>query len=256
MSFFIRAASLDASKLREQSGLAAAHWKALPCIVGSSSHAIGQVENDAAPRIPPALEFAHALARSFGVAGPVLLTSSACTSGLTAVQLALDLLEVGAFAQALVLGAELPNRLTAAGFRSLGLDLKLGSAVGALVVSREGPWRIAALAWRTDPGNLTAVGAQAIQAAMEEALSRAGWRAADVDLVKLQAENDPAEQHALNQIFSSIPRSVSFRSSIGHTLGASGPVELVLATRRPERRILFNLSGFGGQVGSMALERA
>jgi len=157
-----------------------------------------------------------------------------------------------------VLGVELPNRLSAAGFASLGLGLRLGSAIGALVVSGEGPWRIAALAWRTEPSNLIGIASGTMKAAMQDALSRSGWRPADVDLVKLQAESDPAERQALASLFPSIPKTISLRGRIGHTLGASGPAELalLLGEPRPERRILFNLSGFGGQMACLALERA
>jgi len=258
---FIRAAALvdggNFCPLRERSGLQSSDWNALPCIVGSSSYAIGRVEADPEPRLAPPIEFARELARSFGVSGPLLLTSSACTSGFGALQLALDLMQAGAWRHALVLGAELPNRLTAAGFASLGLGLKLGAALGALLVSNQGPWRIAALAWRSEPSNLTGVGAGTLNAAMREALARAGWRPADVDLVKLQAENDAAEQQALAEIFSPVPACVSPRGTLGHTLGASGPAELawLLEQPRPGRRVLFNLSGFGGQVASLALER-
>ena len=123
MSFFIRAASLDPSSVRALSGMDAEDWRALPCIVGSSSHGIGRVENDPEPQPAAPIDFARELARSFGVAGPVLATSSACTSGFSALQLALDLMRAGAWRHALVLGAELPNRLTAAGVASLGLGL-------------------------------------------------------------------------------------------------------------------------------------
>ena len=126
------------------------------------------------------------------------------------------------------------------------------------MVSSEGPWRIASLAWQTDPASLTGVGAGTMKAAIQDALSRAGWRPAEVGLIKLQAENDAAEQQVLTEIFSPVPELVSLRSVLGHTLGASGPAELalLLGEPRPERRILFNLSGFGGHMACLALERA
>jgi len=258
MSFFIRAAAMEASTLRSRAGIDPEEWKSLPCIVGSSSYAIGRVEADAEPLLAPPIELAHELASGFGAAGPVLATASACTSGLSALQLALDLMQAGAWRHALVLGVELPNRLSAAGFASLGLGLKLGTALGALVVSSEGAWRIAALAWQTDPASLTGIAAATMKAAMQDALSRSAWRPADVGLVKLQAESDPAERQALASLFPSIPKTISLRGRIGHTLGASGPAELalLLGEPRPERRILFNLSGFGGQIACLALERA
>jgi 3-oxoacyl-[acyl-carrier-protein] synthase-1 len=273
---FIRATALvrgtdirmAASELRARAGLDPTEWAGLPCFVGSSSQNIGAVEDDAAAPLAPPLEFAQQLARSFGVCGRVLSTTSGCTSGLTALQLALDLLHAGAYSHALVLGVEFPNRLTLAGFTALGLvpGMTLGHALGALVVSREGRWRIASLAWALDVAVLSgaAPDQETILRAMHGALSAARWKPADVDLVKLQAtgiaESDEAETRALAALFSPMPRSLSLKGELGHTLGASGPAELALLLEklepRNELRVLFNLSGFGGQVASLALERS
>lgn len=273
---FIRAAALArgtdvrgaAVELRARAGLDATDWASLPCFVGSSSQNIGAVEDDPGAPLAPPLDFARELGRAFGVSGRVLSTTSGCTSGLTALQLALDLLHAGAFSHALVLGVELPNRLTLAGFAALGLvpGMTLGHALGALVVSREGRWRIASLAWAHDAGVLAGAAPDqgAILRAIRGALSAARWTPADVELVKLQAtgiaQGDEAEAQALRAVFAPVPRGLSLKGELGHTLGASGPAELALLLEklepRSERRVLFNLSGFGGQVASLALERS
>jgi len=183
-----------------------------------------------------------------------------------ALQLALDLLRAGAFAHALVLGVEFRNRLTLAGFTGLGLvpGMTLSEALGAVLVSREGPWRIGSLAWALDGSVLAGAAADraTILRAVRGALSAAAWQPGDVELVKLQAtgipESDEAERQALNAVFAPVPKCISLKGELGHTLGASGPAELALLLERlgAERRVLFNLSGFGGQVASLALERA
>jgi 3-oxoacyl-[acyl-carrier-protein] synthase-1 len=293
-----------AEDLRRKAALSAAEWQGLPCFVGSSSHDVGACENDAEPVLRPPLELAGTLARWFGTRGPALAVSSSCTSGLTALQLALDLIAAGAFRHALVLGVELANRLTVAGFAGLGLlspraarpcdlgrdGLVLGEALGAVLLSSAGPWRIGSLAWGLDASSLTgsAPDGEVIRQTMQAALSRARFAASEVDLVKLQAAGSPAgdlsEARALRALFPDLPRTLSLKSAIGHALGASGPAELALllgaldrgrvpatwgfATPDAElglapaggdaaevRRILFNLSGFGGNVCSMALER-
>ena len=292
-----------AAELRAQAKLPEERWRALPCFVGSSSFSIGAAEAGA-PLEPPA-RFCRALGGWFGTGGPVLAISTACTSGLSALQAALDHLARGGGREALVLGVELVNRLTVAGFAGLQLlsrtgarpcdrardGLVLGEALGAAVVSMEpGPWRVAALASGIDAQSVTgpAPGGEAMAATMREALARAQWQPRDVDLVKLQAAGSPladlAEARALHSIFAPVPRAVSLKGAIGHTLGASGPAELALlcaALERGEvpatvgfhapdpelgltpasgaagavRRVLFNLSGFGGSVMTLALER-
>lgn len=291
-----------AASLRSKAGIEARDWQAMPCLVGSSSHFIGAQEAQPDAALGPPVEFAARLARWFDVSGPAMAVNTACTSGLTALGLARDLLDAGAAHHALVLGVELANRLTTLGFASLGLlsptrarpcdaardGLMLGEAFGALIVSRSGGWRIAALSAEIDPSGIAAPApnAEIMARAMRAALG--GW--SNVDLLKLQAGGSPAgdlaEAQAVRAVFAELPRHlVSFKGAIGHTLGASGPAELALlldalgrgevpATvgfSRPDpelglepksgdgrsvRRVLFNLAGFGGHVASLALEHA
>ena len=296
-------ASSVAASLRRKAGLTDGEWRPMPCFVGSSSHCIGAHEEQPGRELAPPVEFAAQLARWFGVAGPVAAVNTACTSGLTALGLARDRIERGACTHALVLGVELDNRLTTLGFAALGLlsatrarpcdrdrdGLALGEALGAVIVSRAGAWRIAALSSEIDPSGFAAPAPNeaVIERGMKGALAVAGWK--EVDLLKLQAGGSPAgdlaEARAVKSLFPAAPLMVSFKGEIGHTLGASGPAELALlldALARGEvpptagfeqpdpelglapragdgravRRVLFNLAGFGGHVASLALERA
>ncbi len=294
-----------AADLRRKADLSAARWAQLPCLVGSSSFSIGASEGD-----DPALErpsaFCRVLAQCFGASGPVIAMSSACTSGLSALHSALDLVREGAFSDVLVLGVEFSNRLSVAGFAGLELlsrtrarpcdrerdGMVLGEALGAVLVSAApAEWRINALAAGTDGASVTglAPGAEAMAATMRSAMDQARWRPADVDLIELQAAgsrlSDLAEARALRALFAPPPLLVSLKGAIGHTLGASGPAELALLLgalargRVPPtwgyevhdeeiglapsggaagdvRRVLFNVSGFGSSVMTLALERS
>lgn len=292
------------TELKSKADLAEREWQRLPCLVGSSSHFIGAREAQPEAELGPPVEFAARLARCFGASGPVMTVNTACTSGLTALALARDMIDAGRCRHALVLGVELANRLSGIGFGALGLlsastakpcdrdrdGLVLGEAFGALLVSDSGAWRIAAAAAEIDPSGFAAPAPNesVFARAMRAALSAAGWKAAQVDLLKLQAGGSPsgdlAEARAVRSLFAPLPRLVSFKGAIGHTLGASGPAELALllaALSRgrvpptsgfrhadPEvglepraadgssvRRVLFNLAGFGGHVASLALAR-
>lgn len=296
-----------AESLRVDAGLAPAQWTALPCIVGSSSYSVGAGDGGGAPLPVSQLEFCRALARWFGVRGPVMAVSTACTSGLGALDFASGLVARGAFRDVLVLGVELSNRLTVAGFAGLDLlsptmarpcdrnrdGLVLGEALaGVLVSATPASWRVAALAAGIDAASITGPAADGgtILATMRPALAHARWSPPQVDLIKLQASGGPlsdlGEARAVRELFGRAPpRAVSLKGAIGHTLGASGPAELALllgslerghvpetwgyATPDDElgltpsggdaaavRRVVFNLSGFGGSVMSLALERA
>jgi 3-oxoacyl-[acyl-carrier-protein] synthase-1 len=294
-----------AMALRQSADLRAERWAGLPCLVGSSSFSIGASEGDE-PSLERPSAFCRMLAQCFGAGGPVIAMSTACTSGLSALHAALDLVEEGAFSDVLVLGVELSNRLTVAGFAGLQLlsqtrarpcdrerdGMVLGEALGAVLVSAApAEWRVSALAAGMDGESVTgpAPGGDAMAAMMRSAMDQARWRPGDVDLIKLQAAgsqlSDLAEARAVRALFTPPPMLASLKGAIGHTLGASGPAELALllgalargrvpptwgyAVRDEQiglapsggaagdvRRVLFNLSGFGGSVMTLALERA
>jgi 3-oxoacyl-[acyl-carrier-protein] synthase-1 len=295
-----------ADDLRREAALAPARWAALPCIVGSSSFCVGAWDEGGWPALEPSFEFSSRLARGFGVRGPVTAVTTTCTSGLSALDIALGLIVEGEFREVLVLGVEFRNRLTVAGFAGLELlsataarpcdrerdGLVLGEALGAVLVSAaSAPWRIAALATGMDAASITgpAPDGTATAKTMRAAMARARWESAAVDLIKLQSGGGPltdlAEARAVREVFASVPKSVSLKGALGHTLGASGPAELALLLAslargrvpatwgfaKPDgalglapsggdgegvRRVLFNLSGFGGSVMSLALEKA
>lgn len=263
-----------AAALKNKTGLAEREWQDLPCLVGSSSHFIGAREADPGAKLGPPVEFATRLARCFGVSGPVIAVNTACTSGLTAIALARDMIDAGVWRHALVLGVELSNRLTAAGFGALGLlsstqarpcdrerdGLSLGEGFGATLVSDAGAWRIAAAATQIDPSGFTAPAPneQVIARAMRGALSAAGWQPGDVDLLKLQAGGSPsgdlAEARAVRSVFATPPPMVSFKGAIGHTLGASGPTELALLLDAIARGQVPATAGFATPDPELGLE--
>jgi 3-oxoacyl-[acyl-carrier-protein] synthase-1 len=298
-----RAVALD---LRARAELNSTQWSELPCIVGSSSYSVGMHDGRAETLPQAPLAFCRKLAGWFGVNGPVMAAATACTSGLSAIDVARGLIETGVYRYVLVLGVELRNPLTVAGFAGLNLlsrtaarpcdrmrdGLVLGEALGAVLLSAErGEWRLASLAVGTDAASLTGPqpGGDVIAEVMREAMRHAQWSAMSVDAVKLQAGGSPltdlAEAHAVRALFDRMPTLVSLKGALGHTLGASAQAELALllacvargrvpdtwgfehpdddgglspkgAAANGVRRILFNLSGFGGNVMTLALERS
>jgi len=291
--------------LRRGARLEPAQWRTLPCIVGSSSYSIGEADGGGRSALEPPLEFCDKLAHCFGAGGPVIAVTTACTSGLSALELASSLIAEGAFDDVLVLGVEFRNRFTLAGFAGLELlsrtgakpcdrgrdGLVLGEALGAVLLSASpGAWRVEALACGMDATSLTgpAPDGGVIADTMQSAMTKAHWEPAGVHLIKLQAGGGPmsdlAEGRAVRRLFASPPATVSLKGALGHTLGASGPAELALLlaclargrvpptwgfTEPDEelglapsagdaaaaRRLLFNLSGFGGNVMTLALQR-
>jgi 3-oxoacyl-[acyl-carrier-protein] synthase-1 len=179
--------------------------------------------------------------------GPVHLINTSCTSSLNALLAARDAMLAGAVDDALIIGLELENRLTLAGFAGMKLlsdtagrpfsanrnGLVLGEAVAALRLSKQpGRWRIAGGAQVIDSSQLSGASAVACQAMLEQTLADAQLHPHQIDLIKVQAAgsviNDAVEARALADSFATVPALLSLKPLIGHTLGASGAAEIAL----------------------------
>ncbi|QEL65284.1 3-oxoacyl-[acyl-carrier-protein] synthase I [Oryzomicrobium terrae] len=223
-----------------------------PLFVASSSSNVGAVEGLAARPDTDCHEFAQRIAAWLDWRGPVFAVATACTSAMNALAAARDLLVNGPWASALVLGVELPNRFTLAGFAAMQLlspdgarpfgaarnGLVLGEAVAALYLTRHATaatrWAVSGLAGVVDGSDPAGAVAPAIERAIDTALAEAGRKAADIGLIKVQAAgspgNDAVEAAVLTERFAPLPPLVSLKAALGHTLGASGAAELALLT--------------------------
>ncbi len=224
-----------------------------PLFVASSSLDIGLCDDNNAADGGALLGDLHSLADCIAQwldwRGAVFTVSTACTSSLSALLSATAQVRAGHADSALVLGIELRNRTSVGGFGGMQLlspnralplgarrdGLVLGEAVAALHVSAApSRWRIAGGANVVDGRDPAACTPDAVVAMCRRALAAAGLAAKDIGLIKPQAAgspaNDAAELHALRRVFDPLPSLVTFKGSIGHTLGASGAAEIALLT--------------------------
>jgi len=269
--------------------------------IATSSFDIGGVEQGMAQMDYAA--FSNKVAAWLAWTGPVYVINTACTSGLNALLAAQALLEAGEAEDALVLGVELDNRLTLGGFAALQLlsrtgskpfganrdGLVLGEAIAALRLSTREPavWKVSGGANVVDGSQPTGASVSAVVSMYQRALDASGLSANEIDLIKVQAAgspgNDAAEAEGLSAAFQTIPPLVSLKALLGHTMGASGAVELALLTacleqgvwpkyadtvdgelgidlarQMPEdaRRFIATILGFGGSHASVVMERA
>ena len=202
---------------------------------------------------------ADAIARRFGIQGPVDTVSSACASGGLALGAAVDALRDGEVEVALAGGSDALCQLTYAGFNALravdvepcrpfrgdreGLGLGEGAGVLVLETARHASARGARPIARVlgsgascDSHHMTAPHPQGEGAAeaIRRALADAGVAPADVTFVNAHGtgtpHNDIAEWRALEAVFG--PRAAeipvtSTKGVVGHLLGSSGAIEAV-----------------------------
>jgi 3-oxoacyl-[acyl-carrier-protein] synthase II len=200
-----------------------------------------------------------AVARWFGVSGPVSTVSSACSSGALALGAALDAVRSGEVEVAVAGGSDSLCQLTYAGFNALrsvdegpcrpfragreGMSFGEGSAVLVLeplerVLARgaEPLAEFSGAGSACDAHHMTAPdpsGAGAA-AAMEAALKDAGLPATEIGFVNAHGTgtplNDAAEWRALQRVFGErageLPLTAT-KALLGHLLGSSGAIEAV-----------------------------
>ena len=217
-----------------------------PLFLASSSLDIGAREDGSGIHVDYP-HFAETVAGWLDWRGPVFTVSTACTSGLNALLSARALLRHGRAAHALVLGLELSNRVTVAGFGAMQLlsatralpfgaerdGVVLGEAVAALYLSTApSRWRLAGGANVVDGSDPAGIVPSAVAAMCQRALADSGVSARDIALIKPQAAgsptNDATEARALSEAFTPLPALLTLKAAIGHTLGAAGVAELAL----------------------------
>lgn len=211
-----------------------------------------------------------AVARWLGVRGPVVNSSTACTSANVAFALALDALRSGEIDVAVAGGADELCQTTYAGFNSLrAVDasptrpfrrsragLSMGEGAGVLLLeTREHAnargatilGELAGAGRSCDAHHVSAPdpnGAGAA-AAISLALRDAGVAAADVTFVNAHGtgtpHNDDAESKALRTVFGERAAALpvtSTKSLTGHLLGAAGGIEAVFSVLSIVHRLL------------------
>jgi 3-oxoacyl-[acyl-carrier-protein] synthase I len=252
---------------------------------------------------------AHFVRANLDLKGPAMVISTACSSSAKVFATAARLIEAG-FCDAAVVGGVDSLCLTVLyGFASLELlssgpcrpcdedrdGLTLGEAAGFALLEKAGPaapaGAVALLGYgescdgyhmsHPHPNGAGAIGA------MQQALMRSALSPGDIDYINLHGTatrtNDSIEDKAVSSVFGPSTPCSSTKGWTGHTLGAAGITEAVIAAicltrgfipgtlnttrvdpalrslvllenqRRPVRRVLSNIFGFGGNNCSLIL---
>lgn len=237
-------------------------------VLGTSTSGIEETEQayrrrDAAGALPGDYDFErthdlHALPRyvraRFGLRGPAVSISTACTSGARAFMDAAMMIEAGIADAAVVGGVDTLCRLTLHGFNALELlsrgpsrpcaadrdGISIGEAAGFALIER---------ATGADAGRIGLLGAGASSdghhmssphpdglgavAAMRDALASAGLDTGAIDYINMHGTgtraNDAMEDRAVATLFADRVPASSTKGYTGHALGASGAVEAALA---------------------------
>jgi 3-oxoacyl-[acyl-carrier-protein] synthase-1 len=246
-------------RLRETRG---AHRIAI--VIGTSTSSIGATEEayarlDAEQRFPPDLRrpivhTVHSLGEFLQAAtalrGPCVTLATACSSSAKVFAQAARLIQAGVADAALVGGVDTLCGSVLFGFNSLGLvsqqpcrpfdvarnGLSLGEAGGFAILERDGdgPWLLG-YGESSDAHHMSSPHPEGLGAklAMQGALERAGLAPNQVDYINLHGtatpKNDEIEAAAIAALFPATTSASSTKAYTGHTLGAAGIVESLIA---------------------------
>lgn len=201
------------------------------------------------------------LAQRFGITGRVIAPSSACSTGCQTIGLAAEAIAMGKQDFMLCGGADELHPLTVGTFDIIqaastgyndspeatprpfdadrdGIVCSEGAGIllleslesarqrGATILAE-----IIGFSSTSDPSNLASPSADAITRCMEAAMDDAGITPSDVDYVNAHATGtelgDAAESQAVKAIMGNSPRVSSLKGHMGHTMAASGALEMI-----------------------------
>jgi 3-oxoacyl-(acyl-carrier-protein) synthase len=201
---------------------------------------------------------AEFLRKNLGFDGPALTVATACSSGANAIGTGLEWIRSGRCERVLAGGVDELDRIPFTGFRSLRLlsdfpcrpfdrdrsGLNLGEGAGFLVLESRAALEkrgirpelfLAGYATRTDAHHLTAPlpDGSRLERAIRLALSQAGIRPEEIAYVNAHGtatpDNDRVEGRVIEKVFGPGAVFGSTKGYTGHTLGAAGGLEAVIA---------------------------
>ncbi|MDD3005823.1 beta-ketoacyl synthase N-terminal-like domain-containing protein [Flavobacterium sp.] len=216
--------------------------------------------------------------RELEAAHPLLIVSNACISGLVAIQTAVDYLHSGKYDQIFVIGIDLIDEFILYGFESLfalsktickPFDAKrdginLGEACGIVSIRREQSTEFAARyisgASSNDANHISGpsrTGAGLVKA-LNLCFDRAQMDASQVDFISAHGTatkfNDEMECIAFTRLKLEKTPCHSLKPLVGHSLGASGVIEILLELTSLNKGLFFKNLGFESSDSETPIE--
>lgn len=209
------------------------------------------------------------VARRFDIRGGCYTFTTACTSSANGLLYAAEMIRLGAVRRALVIGYDLYNHTGFYGFESLKLmsplqykpfdknrdGIIMGEGCGAVILEgksrRGGEFYILGGSNLCDTFNVTThtVEGDFIAQTIEQAMANAGVKTSEISAVKAHAtgsdNNDRSECNGMKKVFGDLlPPVTGIKPYVGHTVGASGIIELIIVTESVKRGFFPATAGF------------
>ena len=240
-------------------------------ILGTTKGNIELLQDGETP--PPELylgDTANRIATAVGISTQPIVACNACISGVSAIILAMRLLDAGYFDYAVVCGADVQNKFTVSGFQSLNavsqqpckpfdlerLGLNPGEAAATMVLASDrlfdskecSKWCIEKGAVRNDAFHVTSPSKNGHGACL--ALCETDFGKDNDQLAFINAHgtatmfNDQMESVAIERAgLQSVPVN-AIKGYYGHTMGAAGVLETIIAMHSIDDHTVLGTRGF------------
>jgi 3-oxoacyl-[acyl-carrier-protein] synthase I len=204
----------------------------------------------------------------FGFMNPPIVASNACISGIMAILTGLRLIRSGQYENAVIAGADVISNFVLSGFQSFQAissrpcrpfdrsrdGITLGEGAGTVVLSAHqryaGGIKILGGSTSNDANHLSApsrTGAELCHSIITS-LGQAGLSSADIDFISAHGTatlyNDEMEAKAITLAkLQAVPVN-SLKGYYGHTLGAAGLIESIIAAQSLKEDLVLPTIGF------------
>jgi 3-oxoacyl-[acyl-carrier-protein] synthase-1 len=211
---------------------------------------------------------ARLVAEYFGFNNSPLVVSNACISGVMAIMTGMRLIRSGQYEHAVIAGADVISNFILSGFQSFQAissrpcrpfdrsrdGITLGEGAGTLILSSHqryaGGIKVLAGSTSNDANHLSAPSrtGEELCHSIVRSLQRAGISARDIDFISAHGTatlyNDEMEARAITLAdLQSVPVN-SLKGYYGHTLGAAGLIESIIAARSLKEDLILPSLGF------------
>jgi len=241
-------------------------------ILSSTKGNIGLLENaeaDDSVKTQITLTYsAKKIASHFGFVHQPVVVSNACISGLLALTIGMRFLQSGRYKNAVVLGADTISKFILSGFQSFQAvsngvckpfdagrtGINLGEAAATIVLTTSEQYAdnviISGGAVSNDANHISGPSrtGEELAITIKKAIFQAGITAADIDFISAHGTatiyNDEMEAKAITLAgLQQVPTN-SLKAYLGHTLGAAGVVEVVIAAQTMRQSLILPSKGF------------
>ena len=198
---------------------------------------------------------------------PVII-SNACISGMLAILTGMRLIQSGQYKHAVVAGADVISKFVLSGFQSFQAvsqlpckpfdatrdGINLGEGAGTVILTSDenfsGGIKVTGGSVSNDANHISGPSrtGEELSIAITKALNTAGISAADIDFISAHGTatvfNDEMEAKAINLAgLQAVPVN-SLKGYYGHTLGAAGLIESVIAIQSLKNNLVIPTRGF------------